>query len=90
MNKILGYLSAALLAVATTACNGAEGEVFKIGVIGATTSHVPAFVKTINDPKGDELYQGFEVTGVYPGGAPDNPDSWNRVTEYTEIGRAHV
>ncbi len=85
MNKILGYLSAALLAVATTACNGAEGEVFKIGVIGATTSHVPAFVKTINDPKGDELYQGFEVTGVYPGGAPDNPDSWNRVTEYTEF-----
>lgn len=62
--------------------SAADG-VFKLGVIGATTSHVPAFISAINDPNGDELYQKFEVVAVYPGGMPDNPESWDRVEKYT-------
>lgn len=61
----------------------AADGVFKLGVIGATTSHVPAFVSVINNPDGEELYQKFEVVAVYPGGMPDNPDSWDRVEKYT-------
>ena len=56
----------------------------RVGVIGATTSHVPAFVNQINDPNGDELMQRYEVTAAYAGGMPDNPSSWERVPEYTK------
>ena len=75
-------LSVVLLSVASVF--GADGT-FKLGVIGATTSHVPAFVKTINNPDGAEIFQKFEVVGVYPGGVPDNQDSWDRVHEYTQF-----
>lgn len=72
-----------LVAFASATTFGADG-VFKIGIIGATTSHVPAFVKTINNPDGAEIFKNFEVTSVYPGGTPDNPDSWDRVEGYTQ------
>ena len=55
----------------------------RIGVIGASTSHVPAFVGQINDPNG-ELSQRYQVTAAYAGGMPDNPSSWGRVSEYTK------
>jgi len=55
----------------------------RIGVIGATTSHVPAFVNQINDPNGP-LSQRYRVTAAYAGGMPDNPSSWGRVAEYTQ------
>lgn len=59
-------------------------DVFRIGIIGTTTSHVPAFVNVINDPNAEELFQKFEITAAYKGGMPDNPDSWNRVEQYAE------
>jgi predicted dehydrogenase len=55
----------------------------RIGIIGATTSHVPAFTNQINDPNGP-LSQRFQVTAAYAGGMPDNPSSWDRVAEYTK------
>jgi len=55
----------------------------RIGVIGATTSHVPAFVNQINNPN-DALSQRYRVTAAYAGGMPDNPSSWDRVAEYTK------
>lgn len=62
-----------------------NNDVFRIGIIGTTTSHVPAAVKLINDnPDGDELFKGFRITAAYPGGMPDNPDSWGRVKKYAD------
>jgi len=55
----------------------------RIGMIGATTSHVPAFVNQINNPNG-VLSQRYKVTVAYAGGMPDNPSSWDRVAEYTK------
>ena len=57
----------------------------RVGIIGATTSHVVAFTNQINDPNGDELMQRYEVTAAYAGGMPDNPSSWGRVAEYTKF-----
>ncbi|MCF0233886.1 MAG: Gfo/Idh/MocA family oxidoreductase [Thermoguttaceae bacterium] len=81
-------MAAAIFTAAALVCAptfGADGDsVFKLGIIGATTSHVPAFVKTINAPDGAEIFKKFEVTALYPGGMPDNPDSWDRVEKYTQ------
>lgn len=57
---------------------------FRIGVIGATTSHVPAFVGMINDPAAEGLAAKYEVTAAYAGGMPDNPGSWSRVEQYSK------
>ncbi|MGL6225338.1 MAG: Gfo/Idh/MocA family protein [Thermoguttaceae bacterium] len=63
---------------------GAEkpGPVFRLGVIGTTTSHVPAFLEVLNNPNREGIFQRFEITAAYPGGMPDNPSSWERVDEY--------
>ncbi|MDR0869575.1 MAG: Gfo/Idh/MocA family oxidoreductase [Planctomycetaceae bacterium] len=62
----------------------AAAEPFRIGVIGTTTSHVPAFAKAFNNPNAAEPLNGFKVVAAYPGGMPDNPNSWNRVKEYAD------
>jgi len=59
-------------------------DVFRLGIIGTTTSHVPAFAKIFNDPNIEEPCNGFKIVAAYPGGMPDNPDSWNRVKEYAD------
>ena len=69
-------------ALSASVAFSADGT-FKLGIIGATTSHVPAFIKTINNPNAQEIFQGFEIVGVFPGGVPDNADSWDRVQGYT-------
>jgi predicted dehydrogenase len=60
------------------------GEIFRLGIIGTTTSHVPAFVKILNDPNIPEPCDGFKVVAAYPGGMPDNAGSWNRVRQYAD------
>ena len=61
-------------------------SVFRLGIIGTDTSHVPAFVGCFNDPKAEGLYKKYEITGAYKGGMPDNASSWDRVEKYaTEI-----
>ena len=86
MFKFMIRLTCVMTAIAATlsvsSAFSADGT-FKLGVIGATTSHVPAFIKTINDPNAQEIFQGFEIVGVFPGGVPDNADSWDRVQGYT-------
>ncbi|MGL6193287.1 MAG: Gfo/Idh/MocA family oxidoreductase [Thermoguttaceae bacterium] len=61
-----------------------QQKVFRLGVIGATTSHVPAFVGLINDPNGTGLVPKYQVVAAYAGGMPDNPSSWERVPEYSK------
>ena len=57
-------------------------EVFRLGIIGTTTSHVPAFVQLLHAPDATEPIAGFRVVAAYPGGVPDNPASWSRVEQY--------
>ena len=83
MKRTFAAMLAACVAFACATAFAEDGP-FRLGVIGATTSHVPAFVKTINNPDGAEIFQKFEVTAVYPGGTPDNLDSWDRVVGYTQ------
>ncbi len=78
---------AALFGMILTASSFAQDAATpkRIGIIGASTSHVVAFTNQINNPDGDELMQRYEVTAAYAGGMPDNPSSWDRVPEYTKF-----
>ncbi|HPD45924.1 MAG TPA: Gfo/Idh/MocA family oxidoreductase [Anaerohalosphaeraceae bacterium] len=70
-----------LLAVSTT-CMAADApaKIFRLGIIGMDTSHVPAFTKMINDPKNG---YSCRVVAGYPGGSPDVESSWSRVRNFT-------
>ena len=83
------FCAAILLTAAGASAQEKSENVFKIGIIGTTTSHVPAAVKLINDNSdGDALFDGFKITAAYPGGMPDNPDSWGRVNKYADECKA--
>ncbi|MBN1292321.1 MAG: Gfo/Idh/MocA family oxidoreductase [Candidatus Latescibacteria bacterium] len=58
----------------------AQNPVFRIGIIGLDTSHVPAFTKYINDI---ENKTGCKVVAGFPGGSPDVESSASRVEGYT-------
>jgi len=60
-----------------------ERDVLRAGMIGLTTSHVPAFAGVLNDPNATGDIAGVEVVAGFPGGMRDNPSSWDRVEEYT-------
>ena len=51
---------------------------FRLGVIGTTTSHVPAFINLLNAEQPKEKLRHFRVTAAYVGGMPDNESSWGR------------
>ena len=76
---ILPLLLVSFLFVSASA--RADG-VFRLGIIGTDTSHVPAFVKLFNDPNAEGDYQKFQVVGAYKGGMPDNESSWSRKDGY--------
>lgn len=58
-----------------------DAPVFRIGIIGMDTSHVPAFTGLINDPAKN---YGCKVVAGFPGGSPDIPSSIGRVEGYTK------
>ena len=58
-----------------------------VGIIGTTTSHVPAFTNTINDPKAEGVLAEVEVVAGFTGGIEDNPSSWDRREKYSEFLR---
>jgi hypothetical protein len=58
-------------------------EPIRVGVIGLDTSHAPAFVKVLNDPKAEPDVAGFRVVAAYPPGSKDIPSSTKRVPQYT-------
>ncbi|MDR0337357.1 MAG: Gfo/Idh/MocA family oxidoreductase [Planctomycetaceae bacterium] len=84
MIRIFCYAVCSFLFFVGVVANVLGGEVFRLGVIGTTTSHVPAFVKILNDPNAPEQCRGFQVVAAYPGGMPDNAGSWNRVRQYAD------
>lgn len=79
----MSFSKMALSLLLTVAALGTlSAEEFRIGIIGTTTSHVPAAVDLINSD--NPAFEGFRVTAAYPGGMPDNPDSWGRVEKYAD------
>ena len=56
----------------------------RIGIIGCDTSHVPAFAKFINDPKGKGRVAEMQVVAAFPGGSDDLPTSRDRVAGFTK------
>ncbi|EDY16475.1 conserved hypothetical oxidoreductase [Chthoniobacter flavus Ellin428] len=56
-------------------------------MIGLDTSHVPAFVGILNNPKAEGDVAGIKVVAGYPGGT-DLPASKDRVAKFTEAIRA--
>lgn len=56
----------------------------RIGIIGCDTSHVPAFAKLINDPKGKGRVAEMQVVAAFPGGSDDLPTSRDRVAGFTK------
>jgi predicted dehydrogenase len=78
------FLSALCL-LGVSAVGAAEpGKVLRAGMIGLDTSHAPAYVKALNDPKTPAELAGVRVVAAFPGGTRDNPSSWDRVGKYTE------
>ena len=79
MRRLIACLLFSLLAVSLHA-----EEKFRLGIIGTTTSHVPAFIKALHAPDVGEPLNKFRIVAAYPGGVPDNPSSWGRVEQYAQ------
>lgn len=62
----------------------AQGEDFKLGMIGLDTSHVIAFTKVLNDQDDPNHVPGGKIVAAFKGGSPDLPSSHERVDEYTQ------
>ena len=72
------------LALSATAAEAPRPKVLRAGMIGLTTSHVPAFTSLLNDPNATGDLADVEVVAGFTGGIEDNPSSWGRREMYTE------
>lgn len=61
----------------------AEEELFRIGIIGCDTSHVPSITKLIS-AEHDAQGRPMRVVAAFPGGSEDMPMSRDRVKGFTE------
>jgi len=59
-------------------------NVFRIGMVGLDTSHVPAFANLLHDTSHEYHVPGARIVAAFPGGSPDFEMSINRVPKYTE------
>jgi hypothetical protein len=75
------------LAFAGPARAEAPSQSLKAGMIGLDTSHVPAYVTSLNNAQDGSPMAGVRVVAAFPGGTRDNPHSWDRVKMYTESTR---
>lgn len=57
-------------------------KTLKIGVIGFDTSHVPAFIRLLNDENDPHHVAGAKVVAGFPSFSPDLASSANRVEGY--------
>ena len=84
MVKVLAA-AAILLAFSVTGRAGEPAKPIRVGIIGTTTSHVPAFTNTINDPNAEGVLAEVEVVAGFMGGIEDNPSSWDRREKYANV-----
>jgi predicted dehydrogenase len=80
-------LTAFILSPVIAQEDGEETPVLRAGMIGLTTSHVPAFQGVINNPDAEGPLTGVMVTDAVTGGAPDNASGWPRREGYTNTLR---
>src|SRR5579862_6900078 len=81
---VLVAIAAALLPSHEIPAGDQAGQPIKVGIIGADTSHVPAFTKILNNPKSDPKLHGFKVVAAFPAGSPDVAVSRDRVEGFTK------
>lgn len=74
-------LFASLLMVFLSA-NLAAAGVIRVGIVGADTSHAPAFAKLLNTPPTDGADSGVRITTVFKAFSPDMPLSVDRVDNF--------
>jgi len=86
IQKVLAA-AAMLLALCVTGRAAEPAKVIRVGIIGTTTSHVPAFTKTINDPEAEGDLADVQVVAGFMGGVQDNPSSWDRREKYADFLR---
>ncbi|MFW6170742.1 MAG: Gfo/Idh/MocA family protein [Planctomycetota bacterium] len=89
---ILGIILAGYLAAARVMPVGADEldgdqKVLKAGMIGLTTSHVPAFTDVVNDPNASGPLADVKIVAGFTGGVKDNPSSWGRREKFTQAMR---
>jgi hypothetical protein len=84
LNALLVVAAAAVLPWYQSPTADGPGQTVRVGIIGADTSHVPAFTKILNNPKSDPKHQGFKVVAAFPAGSPDVPVSRERVEGFTK------
>jgi hypothetical protein len=56
----------------------------RVGIIGLDTSHSTAFVKVLNAPTPNPVYDGYRVVAAYPYGSKDIESSVKRIPSYIE------
>ena len=84
MRHLFTLLTGLLIVAAGNRALAADNEKqIRAGMIGLDTSHVPAFVKTINAPDATGDLAALRVVAGYPGGT-DFPASANRVEGFTK------
>lgn len=83
LSTVLFGIIAALFVLSVQA-EEAPPKVLRAGIIGLTTSHVPAFTNLLNDPQATGDLADVKVVAGFTGGIEDNPDSWGRREKYTE------
>jgi len=82
---VLSLWSLTVLAGAVLSVHAEEAKKpLRAGIIGLTTSHVPAFTNLLNDPKAEGDLADVKIVAGFTGGIEDNPSSWDRREKYTE------
>jgi len=82
---VLSLWSLTVLAGAVLSVHAEEAKKpLRAGIIGLTTSHVPAFTNLLNDPKAEGDLADVKIVAGFSGGIEDNPSSWDRREKYTE------
>jgi len=86
MGRVLSSLvMISLLTVASVGtAQEAKTKPLRAGMVGLTTSHVPAFASLLNDPNAAGPLADVVVTAAVPGGMPDNASGWPRREGYTQ------
>ncbi|MBN2577566.1 MAG: Gfo/Idh/MocA family oxidoreductase [Pirellulales bacterium] len=85
MHQLRFFLAPVVLSFLAMPLGASDGQKpIRVGIIGLDTSHAVAFTKTLNAPDNQGDLAGVRVVAAYPGGSPDNPGSWNRVSGFTK------
>ena len=72
-----------LLLVCITVATPVAAADLRLGIVGADTSHAPAFAAAFNDPSSPQHVAGARIVAAYRGGSPDLPSSRDRIDNFT-------